>query len=177
MNNSNGFQTKVWGPAAWLFLHCITLNYNPKRDKKQYKLFFEMLAYVLPCKACRDNYKDTIQGNETSRNRQDLRLTSNVFKSRRTLSVWLFKLHIYVTKCQLKLKQGPYENTSTDFNKMVAFYEQFRAKCTKPPSSEGGEHSGGCTLPAHKGGLRMRSVIHIKPFTKKTLSRSIIVKQ
>lgn len=169
MNNPNGFQTNVWGPAAWLFLHCITLNYNPKRDRKQYKLFFEMLAYVLPCKSCRVNYKDTIRGG----NIHDLRLTSSVFKTRRTLSMWLFRLHNYVTRCQLKSNHEPYyTNNSTGFKKMVVMYEQFRAKCTKSK-----DHSGGCTLPIRKGGIRMRSVIHIKPFLEnnKVLKKSSIV--
>ena len=29
----NGMQTRVWGPAGWLFLHCIAQNYpmDPKK--------------------------------------------------------------------------------------------------------------------------------------------------
>ena len=46
--NKNGFQTKIWGSPAWLFLHCIAFNYTP--DKKSSKTFFLSLAHVLPCK-------------------------------------------------------------------------------------------------------------------------------
>lgn len=170
MNNPNGFQTRVWGPAAWLFLHCITLNYNPARHRKEYIAFFKMLAYVLPCKACRDNYKNTI-----TNHKDELRLTDKVFKSRRTLSMWLFKLHNYVTRCQLKSRRLEYTDTPTDFMKMVGMYEQFRAKCTTSSSKNNNrpQHTGGCTRPL-KGGVRMHTVIQIKPFCNDSRKRSSI---
>jgi len=165
MNSTSGFQTKVWGPAAWLFLHCITLNYDPKRDKKETIKFFKMLAYVLPCGACRDNYKHVILHS------QSLRLTDKIFQSRESLSLWLFKLHNHIQKCQTKSNSKPmYSNTKTDFRKMVAFYEQFRAKCSN--SKHG--HAGGCTQPM-KNGFRLRSEIRIKPFSKKKSVQSIAV--
>lgn len=165
MNNPNGFQTRVWGPAAWLFLHCISLNYNPKVHKKEYIRFFKMLAYVLPCKACRDNYEHTIRYSRT------LRLTNSIFESRQSLSFWLFKLHNYITKCQTK-SQLMFTNTNKDFQKMISFYEQFRAKCTT--SRNRSHHTGGCTQPATKGGIRLRSMIQIKPLCKTRHNHSSI---
>ena len=65
LNNTQGFQTTVWGPAAWLFLHCIALNYQTKQ-KRVYKLFFKNLGGVLPCGSCRDNYHRTITRHKRS---------------------------------------------------------------------------------------------------------------
>jgi hypothetical protein len=110
-----------------------------------------------------------------------VRITKDIFESRKSLSLWLFKLHNYVTKCQLK-SNSIYNNTDVDFRKMTTIYETFRAKCTKSQKTNtntdtgnGIHHTGGCTQPT-KGGIRMRTIIHIKPFhdTKKYKS-SIIV--
>lgn len=156
MNSKNGFQTKVWGPAAWLFLHCITLNYDPQRNRKETKLFFESLAYVLPCGACRENYKHTIH------NSRQLKINDTVFASRESLAFWLFKLHNYVTRCQTG-SVSLYNDTKRDFYRMVHFYERLRAKCII--HSDPTKHKGGCVLPVKKGGIRLRSVIRIKPWS------------
>lgn len=53
-----------WGPAAWHFLHCITLSY-PERpteeDKKKFFVFFNLLQETLPCPACRKHYKQNLE--------------------------------------------------------------------------------------------------------------------
>ena len=49
-----------WGPGGWVFLHSITFNYplEPTNDDKcNYRLYFESLGNILPCKYCRDSYK------------------------------------------------------------------------------------------------------------------------
>jgi hypothetical protein len=158
MYSKHGFQTKVWGPAAWLFLHCITFNYDPSRNKKETKLFFEMLAHVLPCGACRHNYQHTIAHSSGG----TLRLTDSVFESRESLAFWLFKLHNYVTCCQTD-GTPTYKDTKRDFYKVVRFYETLRAKCS--PVNDVKKHRGGCTVPL-KNGMRMRSIIRIKPLSK-----------
>lgn len=155
MYSKHGFQTKVWGPAAWLFLHCVSFNYDPSRNKKETKLFFEMLAYVLPCGACRDNYQHTVASTT-------LRLNDSVFESRESLAFWLFRLHNYVTRCQTD-GTPMYKDTKRDFYKVVRFYEALRAKCS--PKKDVKKHRGGCTVPL-KNGLRLRSVIRIKPIKK-----------
>ena len=57
--------TKVWGPAGWLFLHCVTFGYpyaiNPENldhayKQDHYKTFFNLVGYILPCKYCRESY-------------------------------------------------------------------------------------------------------------------------
>ena len=153
MNNKNGFQTRVWGPAAWLFLHCVSLNYDPLRNKQETKTFFETLAYVLPCGACRDNYKHTI------RNSKQLKLDDKVFESRESLAFWLFRLHNYVTRCQAS-GTPMYKDTKRDFYRVVRMFEDMRAKCNYDKN-----HKGGCTVPL-KNGVRLRSMIRIKPLAK-----------
>ena len=54
--NLNGFQTYVWGPPFWMFLHIVSLNYTPSK-KAGYKRFLKSLQYILPCGACRVNYR------------------------------------------------------------------------------------------------------------------------
>lgn len=169
-NNSNGFQTNVWGPPAWLFLHCVSLNYNPLKQKKEYIRFFKSLAGVLPCGSCRDNYRNTITRHSA------LKLTTGVFESRESLAYWLFRLHNYVTKCTLK-GSPTYNNSRTDFKNMVAFYENFRAKCSKNKPKKNQIHTKhGCTQ-ALKGGVRLRSVITVKPLCLSRSKTSIIIKK
>jgi hypothetical protein len=166
LNNANGFQTNVWGPVAWMFLHCVSLNYSPER-KKDYKRFFHSLAGVLPCGSCRNNYMSTITRHQT------LKLTNKVFDSRESMAYWLFRLHNYVRKCQTN-KKPFYKNTKTDFKKMVSNYERFRAKCPKDKNLPANQiHSKhGCTTPLH-GGIRLRSVITVIPLKQRCRSRSL----
>ena len=154
INNLQGFQTTVWGPAAWLFLHCIALNYHPDKQKRAYKLFFKSIAGVLPRGSCRDNYYRTITQHKK------LKLTNKVFESRESLSMWLFKLHNYVRKCQTN-KETMYPNTKYGFKKMVSYYARFRAKCPTSKVRARQIHTKhGCTQPLN-GGVRLKAVIRI----------------
>jgi hypothetical protein len=152
LHNSNGFQTNVWGPVAWFFLHCVSVNYHPDR-KSEYKRFFKSLAGVLPCGSCRTNYMSTITRHKT------LKLTDDVFASRESMSYWLFRLHNYVRKCQTN-KVPFYKNTKTDFKRMVSYYDRFRAQCPKVKPTKQIHTKHGCTKPLH-GGIRLRSVVKI----------------
>jgi hypothetical protein len=152
INSNHGFQTNVWGPPAWLFLHCITLNYNTKY-KKEFYTFFKMLQFILPCKACRDNYSKVIYGTNTN-----FTLTMDKFKNRKSLSLWLFRIHNYITTCQTN-KPLLFENTPEDFNRFVETYSKIRARCSRKKT---GKYENGCVNPL-KGGIKLRSVIAIKP--------------
>ena len=152
-------QTNVWGPAAWLFLHCIAANYTPEK-MRGYNMFFNSLKYVLPCGACRKNYTRILK--------EMLPLKKSVFKSRKTFSLWLFMLHNQVQRDiyakTLDVRNKPvYNDTHVDFMKTVHFYEHFRAKCTKD--------SYGCTVPIK--GRRRRSKILILPLIKRKRTNSI----
>lgn len=157
LNNTNGFQTNIWGPVAWFFIHCVSLNYHPTR-KSDYKRFFKSLSGVLPCGSCRDNYMSTITRHKS------LKLTDDIFDSRESLSYWVFRLHNYVRKCQTK-KVPHYRNTKTDFKRMIAHYDRFRAKCKKTKPSKQIHTKHGCTTPLN-GGIRLRSIIKIVPLRK-----------
>ena len=55
--------TNVWGSHAWFFLHSIILGYpiNPtESQKKSYYDFINGLQYTLPCKQCRNNFKQKL---------------------------------------------------------------------------------------------------------------------
>jgi hypothetical protein len=51
--SGDGFQTLIWGPPMWHFLHTMSFNYpvNPtQEDKEHYRDFVLSLQHVLPCK-------------------------------------------------------------------------------------------------------------------------------
>lgn len=117
--SKQGFSTKIWGASGiWLFLHVVSLNFPckpTKQEQQQYYTFFSMLQHILPCRACRlSTAKFYRQGNT--------KLTMDVFKSRDTLALWLWRLHNRVNK-----RLGKKCNLS--FQQMCAKYEEFRADC------------------------------------------------
>lgn len=152
MNSNNGFQTNVWGPMAWVFLHMITLNYTPDRKQDTYK-FFKSLKGVLPCGACRRNFKEIINGKDPK-----YALTMDKLKSRETLSWWLFTVHNEVqrgiySRTQKVADKPRFKDTKSDYKKAMVTLETMRAKCYK--------NSHGCTIPVK--GERKRAEIHIMP--------------
>jgi len=53
------FLPKIWGGAAWKFLHTVALSYPNKptqQDKTDYKNFFLSLDKILPCKTCAEHF-------------------------------------------------------------------------------------------------------------------------
>ena len=93
MNESNsGMMTKIWGPAGWLFLHCVVMGYPSVIDKNnkehiskmnQMKQFLILLGDVLPCNLCRDSYKKFI-----------IELpVDNHLNTRKELAKWLYDIH------------------------------------------------------------------------------------
>jgi hypothetical protein len=146
-----GMQTRVWGPAGWLFLHSIAQNFPHHPDdtqKKNYFNFFQLVGDVLPCRYCRESYKDFIS-------QPDTKLSYDVLKDRRTLSFWLYKVHNKVNK-----KLG-YCNPT--FDEVWDKYESFRSKCTKSPEVVE-KIKKGCTDPL--SGLKKKCVIKIEPYVE-----------
>ncbi len=134
-----GFQTKIWG-VIWLPLHIISLNYpcHPtKQEQKQYYTFFKALQTVLPCRACRKSTEKFFKTGNT-------KLTVEIFKSRTTLALWLWRLHNRVN-----IRLGKRCNLS--FKSMCRKYELFRAECSVA------KH--GCVAP--KGKPKKRAVVVI----------------
>lgn len=60
-NSKDGMMTAIWGPPMWHFLHTMSFNYpivpSPD-DMKNYREFVYSLQNVLPCRYCRENFKD-----------------------------------------------------------------------------------------------------------------------
>ena len=146
-----GFSTYIWGPAFWHVLHTISFNYPvkpTKEDKKNYITFIKSLQFVLPCGSCRENFKKNINAKET-------KLTMKVMKNRESLSRWLNNLHNTINKQLGKDVNVKYEDSRD-------FYEQFRAKCTKPTKKQ----HGGCHKPYHNA-VKSKTVLRIIPREKK----------
>jgi hypothetical protein len=117
-NKNNGLITKIWGGAGWTFNHCVTFGYPiepTKEQKKQYKQYFISLGDVLPCKYCRESYKQFITQGESA-------LTDDVLKNRKTLTMWFYHVHNTVNN-----KLDVEYNVS--YEDVVNRYESFRAKC------------------------------------------------
>ena len=120
--DESGFQTRVFGPAGWLFMHSIAQNYpwKPTDEQKQnYLMFFTSVGNVLPCRYCRESYQDFIKDPDTA-------LNMSVMKSRLTLTKWLYDIHNKVNK-KLDIK------CNVSFKQVWDKYESFRSKCTKSP--------------------------------------------
>ena len=155
MNSNNGFQTSVWGPMAWIFLHMITLNYNPVRKQDTYK-FFRSLKGVLPCGACRINFEEIINGKTSA-----LKLTMKKLESKETLSYWLFLVHNEVQRgIFLRSKEASdkplYTDSISDYKRSMKKLETMRAICHTD--------SYGCTIPIK--GIKKRAEIHVLPRNK-----------
>ena len=159
MHSSSGFQTRVWGAPMWLTLHMISLNYKPDM-KHGYRAFFNSLQHVLPCGACRVNYRRIIH--------TVLPLNDEVFSCRRSMAMWVFLLHNQVQKDIYAKTQDPhdiplYKDTLKDFKRAMAFYEQYRAKCVRD--------SHGCVVPLK--GARKRSKIDIVKYSQPRKANAI----
>jgi len=60
---------KVWGPAAWFFLHSVTLSQpseisDTEQQKRLQRFFTEDLSWLLPCPACGEHARDHLKAME-----------------------------------------------------------------------------------------------------------------
>jgi hypothetical protein len=156
--SGDGFQTLIWGPPMWHFLHTMSFNYpvNPSQeDKIHYRDFVLSLEHVLPCKYCRENLKT---------NFKSLPLTMAEMKNRETFSRYMYELHELVNR-MLKKKSNL---TYCDVRER---YEHFRARCTeekpiifkytKTKRNKKGKKEKGCTEPLY--GKKSKCIIKIVP--------------
>ena len=167
--SKEGMQTRVWGPAGWLFLHSIAQNYpwnpddqkdDPKEQdkKKKYLQFFELVGDVLPCLYCRNSYREFIKQPDTI-------LNESVMENRKSLSLWLYKLHNKVNKKLEKEKEHECKdlhiNSNPTFKDTWKRYETYRADC-KPKQVK---KQTGCT-DALIGKPRLKAIIQIQEINK-----------
>lgn len=95
------FDPTIWGPKAWFFLESITMAYptNPTdEDKKNTKLFFYTLQFVIPCEKCRNNYNKHLK---------IYPLSKEVLENRDNLFKWIVNMHNSVDP----LKKRTYNET------------------------------------------------------------------
>ena len=134
-NENNGMMTKVWGPPAWIFLHCVTFGYpiNPDEFDKQnnqiegttrmrYIQFFRDIQYIFPCKYCRQSYGDFLEQEPID------------------------------AENRLSLSKTSYSDAS--FKDIKKRYENYRAKCNKGKQI-------GCTIPIN--GKKLKSMVWVVP--------------
>tara|TARA_B100002019_G_C21077953_1_gene502308 strand:- start:143 stop:688 length:546 start_codon:yes stop_codon:yes gene_type:complete len=156
MNESNsGMMTKIWGPAGWLFLHSVTMGYpsvinkdDPEHIKrmKSTRDFFILVSDVLPCRYCRDSYKQYIK---------ELPIEDHL-DTRKKLAKWLYDIHNKVND-KLDVKEYP------SFESVYDRYESYRAKCTKTKEKK----TKGCIHSKH--GSPKKCIIKIEDDLNKLL--------
>jgi hypothetical protein len=155
-SSGDGFQTSIWGPLAWTFLHTVSFNYpiNPTpSDKKHYRDYVLNLQNILPCKYCRINLKNNL-------NKKPLLMC--YMKNRDTFSRYIYELHEVVNK-MLNKKSGL---TYCDIRER---YENFRSRCTEEKAKvftfkktiTRNKKEKGCTEPLY--GKKSKCVINIVP--------------
>ena len=165
-SSGDGMVTKIWGPAAWHFLHTISFNYpvNPStEDKKYYRDFILNLQYVLPCKYCRINLKNNLKKKP---------LNVCFMKNRDTFSRYVYELHELVNNMLGKKSHLTY----CDIRER---YEHFRSRCTEENpkvftfknTSTRRKKETGCTEPLY--GKKSKCVINIVPQEDKSASFKI----
>jgi hypothetical protein len=155
-NSEYGFLTSIWGPSLWFSLHIISFTYpeNPtKTERDNYYDFFKSLKNILPCKMCQKNLKKNLKVHK---------LNKKVFKSRYTLSLWVYELHEIVNKMLKKKKSG------LSYDDVRNMYENFRAHCV---IEENGTPESGCKEPLY--GVYSKCQLNIVPDSSQVSSLKI----
>lgn len=107
--------TRKWGPDGWLLLHNITFNYPIKptqKDKTEHLLFFNTVQYILPCKYCRESFKEFVKQYPINNN----------LDSRKKLSQWLYNIHNLVNN--KLIKQGLLNTPNPSYKEVEKIYSE-----------------------------------------------------
>ena len=162
--SGDGMLTGVWGPALWHYLHIVSFNYPIKPtidNRKNYRDMILNLQHVLPCKYCRDNFKNNLKM---------LPLKCVDLKNRDTFSRWVYKLHELVNAMLGK-------SSGLSYCDVRERYEHFRSRCTveRSPISiqklkkhirkTKKNKENGCTEPLY--GKKSQCIVKIVPLNKK----------
>jgi hypothetical protein len=163
-NVDNGMMTKVWGPAGWLFLHCVSFGYpyainnanESHKDKRDdYYNFFYYLGKVLPCRYCRESYEEFFK---------ELDLSDHL-NTRKQLTKWLYDMHNKVNH-----KLGVPECNIPSFDELINRYESYRAKCKKTTDEERlNNQKKGCVTPAN--GTPQKCIVKVVSYDKGDITR------
>lgn len=106
--------TRIWGPAAWKFMHTVTFNFPDRPtelDKRKTVYFFQALANVLPCEVCQGHFRKELEKNPIAAH----------LGSRDALSRWLVDLHNEVNKRLGK--------PTLDYEFVKDQYDSYRGTC------------------------------------------------
>ena len=118
--SDNGFQSSTFAPI-WATLHMVSLNFptHPTaEDKYNYKQFVLSLQHVLPCRSCRESFRDITHHGK-------LRLLNKHLASRAALARWVFDVHNEVST---RIGKPKYPGT---FAEVCQQYELSRAQSCK----------------------------------------------
>lgn len=158
-------RTVKWGPGTWTFLHTVTFNYpevidnkdKEHRERQKYtERLFNDLQYTLPCKYCRESFKEFLKMEPLKPN----------LRCRADLTEWLYRIHNLVNdklrKQELEAVEKRFQELSDDvdagkitktkayqtlktfvkktmitendppFSEVCEKYEAMRASCAKP---------------------------------------------
>lgn len=162
-NAKNGLMTKVWGPAGWLFLHCVSFgypqdptsydlehNYPVGSTRESYRRFFHEVGGVLPCRYCRDSYREYVKASPVEPH----------LGSRKELVAWFWEIHNRVNE-----KLGA-SYCDAGLEAVKERYESYRAKCKALTDNEVSENrEKGCITPAD--GKPKRCNIRVEATTQK----------
>ena len=132
LNNDISIVTKVWGPAAWFFLHNMAMSYpkrinldNPEHKEKYNSMyaFLSNLGNVLPCPVCSKSYNQYIK-------EPDLQI-HQYLNSRKELFLFIYKIHEKVND-----KLGVPKCDRVSFNEVINYYKKFIAGPCKETTND-----------------------------------------
>jgi hypothetical protein len=127
-----------------------------EEQRRNYKIFFDSLENVLPCRHCRENLSKNMTATDYG---------EHVFKDRATLSKWVYELHEHVNTMLNKKSNLTYENVEQ-------LYENFRARCGLVNKKEDlNLTEKGCTQPIV--GIKSKCVLKIVPLEAPDTSLSV----
>ena len=133
--------TRYWGPSGWKLLHSITFSYEEKL-KNQYHDFFNVIAFLLPCKYCRKSYSEYILNDPID------------VSSKEHFTKWLWRIH---NKVNEKLRnQGLCNHEDPKFSDVKKYYEE--------------KISRGCSKVIFEGWEFLFSIVEAHPTSKLSLS-------
>ena len=167
--SSSGMQTNIWGPAMWMSIHVVSFNYPVKPTKeqmKQYTTWLTSIGDILPCKYCRENFKNNMTTSGWSYS-NPYENETKILQSRYTFSYFCWRLHDNVN-----LMLG---KTSPPFEEVRDRFESMRASCLSEKEKMDLEKESkelGCIRPLHKG-ERGKCVISIVPVKENVESFTI----
>jgi len=168
-NSSDGFQTPVWGPLLWNFLHMVSLNYRPEKEQ-EYRNFLQSLQKVLPCLHCRTNFSknstkaihimEQLPKGKLSAGGSPYQINSgtDIYKSRAHFARYMWQLHH-----EVNTMLGKDTTNEPSFEKIRDQYETFRSRCLTKEEIEMRKAEAGCTAPIYGADAKAKCQIAFVP--------------